>query len=89
MDWSAFLSASVPALIAFIGAMVTCIVTNNKTTALIVYRLEAIEKRLDKNDDSLQRLTKIEERAAVYDSRLEFLYKTIDELKAKISEKEA
>lgn len=88
MDWSALLSASVPALIAFIGAMVTCIVTNNKTTALIVYRLEAIEKRLDKNDDSLQRLAKIEERAAVYESRLEFIHKTIDELKAKASDRE-
>lgn len=88
MDWSALLSASIPALIAFIGAMVTCIVTSNKTTALIVYRLEAIEKRLDKNDDSLQRLTKIEERAAVYDSRLDFLYKTIDELKVKVSDRE-
>ena len=88
MDWSALLSASVPALIAFIGAMVTCIVTNNKTTALIVYRLEAIEKRLDKNDDSLQRLAKIEERAAVYESRLEFIRQAIDELKAKASDRE-
>lgn len=88
MDWSALLSASIPSLIAFIGAMVTCIVTNNKTTALIVYRLDAIEKRLDKNDDSLQRLTKIEERAAVYDNRLEFLYKTIDELKTALANKE-
>ena len=57
------------ALIGIIGAVITGIFSllgvmkaNSKTTALISYRIEQLEKKQDKHNNAIERLTRLEGR---------------------------
>ena len=57
------------ALIGIIGAMITGVFSllgvmkaNSKTTALISYRIEQLEKKQDKHNNAIERLTRLEGR---------------------------
>lgn len=58
MEWTSIIVAVITALGAFAGVYSA----NKKQTALISYRLEQLEKKVDKHNTFDTRLTKIETR---------------------------
>lgn len=65
-DWSAFVSAAVPALLTLIGV----IITNRKQTALVVYRIEQLEKKQDKHNQVIERTYKLEQKVDDLEKRI-------------------
>lgn len=58
MNWENIIVAVVTALGAFLGVYVS----NRKQTALMAYRLEVLEKKVDKHNNVVERLIKLEQR---------------------------
>ena len=56
MDWGTIIPAAITALASFAGVFYA----NKKQTALISYRLEQLEKKVDKHNSFDNRITKIE-----------------------------
>ena len=75
---------AIGALIAGLASIVNAIVMNRKTTALMQYRLEQVEKKLDSHNgyakmfsESADRIAKIETDIAVIKTALEFIQKEV------------
>lgn len=58
MSWENIIVAVITALGAFLGVYVS----NRKQTALMAYRLEVLEKKVDKHNNVVERLIKLEQR---------------------------
>ena len=58
VDWTTIVVAVVTALGAFIGTFAS----NRKQTALMAYRLEELEKKVDKHNNMVERTIKLEQR---------------------------
>ena len=54
---------------ALIGSCIANYLQNNKTTALILYRLSELEKKQDKHNNLIERQFKIEKRVEVLETR--------------------
>lgn len=72
MEWIPLASAAVTAILSFLGVYVS----NRKQTAVMTYRLEELEKKVDKHNQVIERTYKLEERATV-------LEKEVDDLRQK------
>ena len=72
--WIGIIGAVITGVFSLIGVMKA----NNKTTALISYRIEQLEKKQDKHNNALERLVKAE-------GHIEELQNDVKELKAKAS----
>ncbi len=55
----------VSSLISAAVTLIVCLITQNKTKALIVYRLEELEKKQDKHNSTIERTYKLEQDVAV------------------------
>lgn len=73
---------AIGALVVGIGSIVGAILMNRKTTALMQYRLEQVEKKLDSHNgyakmfsESADRIARIETDIAVIKNSLEFMRK--------------
>lgn len=51
-----------PAVISGIVSLVICLITQNKTQALIEYRLDKVEEKMDKHNNLVERTYKLEQR---------------------------
>lgn len=60
----------VAALISAFAAIVVSVVQNNKTRALIEYRLKELEKKQDKHNDVIERTYKLEQNVAVMEEQI-------------------
>jgi len=60
MDWIAFAAAAVTALLSFLGVYLS----NRKSAALMEYRLEQLEKKVDKHNQVVERTFKLEQKVA-------------------------
>ena len=58
MQWDNIIVAIITALGAFMGVYFA----NKKQTALMAYRLEVLEKKVDKHNNVVERLIKLEQR---------------------------
>lgn len=58
------------AILALIGSFGGVLVSNNKLQALIVYRLDELEKKQDKHNSVIERTYNIERRLDVIDEKL-------------------
>ena len=56
MDWGAFAAAAVAAIFGFAGTYLS----NRKQTVLIAYRIEELEKRVNKHNNLIERMYKAE-----------------------------
>ena len=56
MDWGAVAAAAVTAVLGFLGTYIS----NRKQTALVAYRLEQLEKKVDKHNSLVERMYKVE-----------------------------
>jgi ribosomal protein S17 len=58
MDWLAFAGAAVTALFSLIGV----IVSNKATRDVVIYRVEQLEKKVDKHNQVVERTFKLEQK---------------------------
>ena len=77
MNWIADIIIGVLALIGTLGG---AYFANKKTTALVVYRLEQLEKKVDLHNRVIERTFKLEERAEVLEERVRVAKHRIDDL---------
>lgn len=61
MDWTGI----VIAFLGIAGTLITSLAGSRKTTALILYRLDEIEKKQDKHNAVIERVYHLEERVKV------------------------
>ena len=61
------------AIIAFAGTALGAFAANRKSSALIAYRLEQLEKKVDLHNSVIARTYELEARADVTDERLKHL----------------
>jgi len=71
MEWIAFAASAVTALLSFFGVYLS----NKKQTALMAYRLEQLEKKVDKHNQVIERTYRLEERASVIETEIDDLKK--------------
>lgn len=74
MDWVAFAAAAVTAILGFLGTYLS----NRKQTVLIAYRLEELEKKVNKHNNLIERMYMVE-------GNVTELQHDVSELKGKIA----
>jgi len=60
MEWGTIVAAAVTALCALLGTYLS----NKKQTALMAYRIEQLEKKVDKHNQVVERTYKLEQKVA-------------------------
>lgn len=77
-------STIIAALISAGVTLLICILNNraeqDKTRALISYRLEQLEKKVDKHNNIIERTYKLEEFAKVQEERIKVVNHRLDDL---------
>ena len=68
------------AALSLIGTMAGTYFANKKSAALIAYRLEQLEKRVDKHNHLVERMYRAEERLDVQEERIGAANQRIDDL---------
>jgi hypothetical protein len=68
------------ALIAFAGTLGGSFLAQRKSAALIAYRLEQLERKVDKHNSVIERTFKLEERCEVFDEKMKVANHRIDDL---------
>lgn len=68
------------AILSLIGTMSGAYWANRKSSALIAYRLEELEKKVDKHNSVIERTYALEERVAVDEEKLKVANRRIDDL---------
>ena len=76
IDWSAIVVAA----IAFVGTMGGSYISNRKSQALIAYRLEQLEKKVDVHNHVIERTYKLEEAEAVQNEQIKVINLRIEGL---------
>ena len=69
-----YITPIVIAILSLVGTLSGSYFANKKSTALITYRLDQLEKEVAKSNDLIERIHDIEENQAVFNQKL----KTID-----------
>ena len=70
------------AVITGIATVVAVIVTNKKSNALIAYRLEQLEKKVDKHNTVIERTYELEKGYAVLEDKIKSAQHRLDDLEA-------
>ncbi len=74
MDWTSIIAAAVTGAMAFLGVLVS----NRKTGALIAYRLQQLELKVDKHNHFAQRVPVIEEQMKAANHRIDDLERKVE-----------
>lgn len=83
------------ALISAAAAIVVCIINSNsnhkkllseleKRDELQMYRIEQLEKKVDKHNNLVERTYHLEEQSSVFDERMKVANHRIDDLESKV-----
>ena len=70
----------VVAIIAFIGTFGGSLLAQRKTTALVVYRLEQLENKVNKHNNIIERTYQLEKRCDLADEKLKVANHRLDDL---------
>lgn len=68
------------AVLALIGTLSGAYLANRKSSALIAYRLEELEKRVQAHNNLVERTYHLEEKAEVQEERIRVINHRIDDL---------
>ena len=68
------------AILAFAGTAIGAYAANKKSTALIAYRLEQLEDKVDKHNHLVERMYTLERNAAIDEEQLRHLRRRVEEL---------
>ena len=71
MDWATILVAVITAGFAFLGVYTS----NRKQAALVAYRLEKLEAKVDKHNNVVERMYRLESRVDILQNELSELKK--------------
>lgn len=74
------ISSIIVAALALLGTLAGSYFSNRKTTALISYRLEQLEKKQDKHNTLIERTYKLEEDVAIQAEKIRVANHRIDDL---------
>lgn len=74
------LSSIIVGALALIGTLAGSYFSNRKTTALISYRLEQLERKQDKHNTLIERTYKLEEDVAIQAEKIKVANHRIDDL---------
>ena len=77
MNWIADIVIGVLALIGTLGG---AYFANRKSSALIAYRLEQLEKKVDKHNNVIERTYALEEKTSLLEERVKVANHRIDDL---------
>lgn len=77
MNWIADIVIGVLALIGTLGG---AYFANRKSSALIAYRLEQLEKKVDKHNNVVERTYALEEKTSLLEERVKVANHRIDDL---------
>ena len=66
MEWSTIIVAAITAGFAFLGVYIT----NRKQTALVVYRIDQLEQKVDKHNNVIERTFKLEQKVDDLEKRI-------------------
>lgn len=80
--------AVIVALLGFAGTLTGAYLANKKTSAVIAYRLEALEKKVDRHNSVIERTYELEKRAALVTEQIKVANHRIDDLEHISIEKE-
>lgn len=61
-------------------ALLICVIQNNKTKALIEYRLDELEKKVDKHNNLIERMYECEKNIDIHTEHLNTIDHRLDEL---------
>lgn len=67
-------------VLSLIGTLAGTYFANRKSSALIAYRLELLEKKVDKHNSVVKRTFKLEEQAAVFEEKIKVANHRIEDL---------
>lgn len=68
------------ALLSLAGTLAGAYLANKKSTALIAYRLEQLEEKVNKHNNVIERTFKLEEQEALLEERIRVANHRIDDL---------
>ncbi len=68
------------ALLSLAGTLAGAYLANRKSTALIAYRLEQLEEKVNKHNNVIERTYKLEEQEALLEERVRVANHRIDDL---------
>ena len=68
------------AALSLVGTLVGVYLANRKSSALIAYRLEKLEEKVDKHNSVIERTFKLEEQAALIEERIKVANHRIEDL---------
>lgn len=77
MDYSTILVA----VFSFAGTVIGSYMINNKTSALLQYRLQQLEEKVDKHNNVVERM-------ALAENNLKSVWRNIDEIKGELHHEE-
>lgn len=80
---SATWASIVVGVLALIGTLGGAYLANRKSSALIAYRLEQLEKKVDKHNSVIERTYALEEWRAVEEEKMKVVNHRIDDLEKK------
>ena len=72
--------AVIVALLGVAGTLTGAYLANKKTSAVIAYRLEALEKKVDRHNSVIERTYELEKRAALVTEQIKVANHRIDDL---------
>lgn len=77
MEW---ISTIIVAAISLVGTLVGAYLANRKSSALIAYRLEQLEQRVNKHNNLIERTYALEEKTELLEERLKVANHRIGDL---------
>lgn len=77
---STAIATIIGAAIGAIASIIVCVINNNKQNALMFYRLEQLEKRVEQHNNLVERTYRLEEQTAVQDEKITVANKRIEDL---------
>ena len=70
-------------MLSLIGTLAGTYLANRKSSALIAYRLERLEKKVDKHNFVVERTFKLEEQTAVIEEKIKVANHRIEDLESR------
>lgn len=80
---TAFWSTVIVGILSLIGTLGGAYFANRKNMALVVYRLEELEKKVNKHNNVVERTYALEKRADLFEEKLKVANHRIDDLEDK------
>ena len=74
------MSSIIVALVSLIGTVTGAYLANRRTAALLAYRLEQLEEKVDKHNCVIERTYALEKRADVFEEKIKVANKRILDL---------